>query len=337
MGFVTSIFPRRIIQAAGGEIDARAMLRSIGLEPDGELDVTERVGEQAYYDLLERIVAQMEHGEELPLKVGSLMRPDDYGALGLAWKSAPSIRASQERVLRFCQLCTDNMTYELRDVPGGAEYVLHRFGDRRLGLRLSNESTLTSTTSLIRQTSSARFRPEAVFVQHGPPRSTAAHLRYFGCPVHFGASRDALRISDRALSTPNHLADEGIFRYVSGHLEKAIEDVEGPAEGIETLVRRAVSRSLSDGVPRMAVIAKRLAMSERTLQRRLAHADLSFKGLVDTTRRQLAETLLRQREYSLSDVAFLTGFSEHSAFTRAFKRWAGQTPRAFRKERMAAR
>ena len=71
-------------------------------------------------------------------------------------------------------------------------------------------------------------------------------------------------------------------------------------------------------------------ISGRTLQRRLSERGYSFQTLVDESRRQLAEQLLQQTDYSLAEVAFMTGFSEQSAFTRAFKRWAGQTPRSFR-------
>ena len=71
-------------------------------------------------------------------------------------------------------------------------------------------------------------------------------------------------------------------------------------------------------------------MSGRTLQRRLSEQGYSFQNLVDESRRQLAEQLLQQTDYSLAEVSFMTGFSEQSAFTRAFKRWAGQTPRSFR-------
>ena len=83
-----------MIQAAGESVDGPAMLRSVGLEPDEPLDVTEMIADDAYYDLLERIAAEMENAFELPLRVGPLMQPDDYGALGLAWKSAPTIRSS---------------------------------------------------------------------------------------------------------------------------------------------------------------------------------------------------------------------------------------------------
>ena len=71
-------------------------------------------------------------------------------------------------------------------------------------------------------------------------------------------------------------------------------------------------------------------LSGRTLQRRLSDRGYSFQTLVDDSRRELAKRLLKETDYPLAEIAFLTGFSEQSAFTRAFKRWAGQTPRSFR-------
>ena len=329
MAFVTSIFARRIVQAAGASIDAAAMLRSVGLEPDRAFDVNQVVGEQAYYELLERIAAQMDQGHLLPLRVGPLMRPDDYGALGLAWKSAPTVRQSLEHVARYCRLWTDNMTYELRDGKDGAWFVLHRAGYRRLGMRLSNESTISSAVSLIRQTAHAGFKPRAVYLQHPGPKTRTDHRHYFGTAVHFDAELDALEIDEETLNRPNKLADDGIQRFLLSHLDEEMRALQ-PEDCLETQLRRDVSRSLSGGVPRMADVARRIGVSERTLQRRLADAGLSFKEVADATRRELAENLLQDATYNLSEVAFLTGFSEQSAFNRAFKRWVGQTPSAYR-------
>ena len=88
--------------------------------------------------------------------------------------------------------------------------------------------------------------------------------------------------------------------------------------------------SLSQGVPGVTDVASQLGMSGRTLQRQLADRGATFQKLVDQARRELAERLLADTSYPLAEVAFLTGFSEQSAFNRAFKRWAGQTPRSFR-------
>lgn len=95
-------------------------------------------------------------------------------------------------------------------------------------------------------------------------------------------------------------------------------------------VRRAVTDTLSEGVPTLSAIASELGVGPRTLQRRLFASGHSFQGIVDMARKDLAQRLLQETELCLAEIAFLTGFSEQSGFTRAFKRWAGQTPRSYR-------
>lgn len=335
MGMITSIFARRVIQAAGESLDQRDLLLSVGLNPDGAFDVTEMLADHTYYDLSERIARAMPNGHELPLRTGRLMRPNDYGALGLAWKSAPTVRQSMERVARYCRLWTDNMTYELRRSGQETFFLLHRAGARRLGMRLSNESTVASAVSLIRQTAAQGFAPRAVYLKHDAPPETSAHEKYFRCPVHFSADKDALELSDADLALQNKLGDDGISHFLISHLDTELEKLQTDPT-LEALVQKTVSESLSEGVPRMAYVARRLGMSERTLQRRLADKGISFQSLVEDSRRHLAEGLLHQSRYSLSEVAFLTGFSEQSAFNRAFKRWVGRTPTAFRKDAQSA-
>ena len=87
---------------------------------------------------------------------------------------------------------------------------------------------------------------------------------------------------------------------------------------------------LPEGPPSKSQIARRLAMSERTLHRQLADRDESFQTIATRVRRDAAESLLTTSHHSIADVAFLTGFSDQTAFTRAFKRWTGTTPAAFR-------
>jgi AraC-like DNA-binding protein len=87
---------------------------------------------------------------------------------------------------------------------------------------------------------------------------------------------------------------------------------------------------LRDGDPKIARVAKKIAMSPRTLERRLKERGVFFKKLMDDTRRRFALSYLRDRKNSLTDVAFLLGYSELSAFNRAFKRWTGTTPLDFR-------
>ena len=96
-------------------------------------------------------------------------------------------------------------------------------------------------------------------------------------------------------------------------------------------VARQVTQALSEGVPSINDTAKYLGMSSRTLQRRLSEEGLVYQQLVDDTRRDLSARLLQKNGYSLAEIAFLTGYAEQSTFTRAFKRWYGQTPAGFRR------
>jgi AraC-like DNA-binding protein len=258
------------------------------------------------------------------------MRTDDYGAFGLAWKTASTLRGSYQRAERYARVLTSVSTYEVEETDGGAYMHLHRQGDRRLGMRLSNEATIASIVSISREVYSGDFTPLEVHFKHTAPASIIAHEEYFGCPVQFGSDRDALLVSSAKLHTPNRLGDRSISSFFDGYLEEVVSKFAG-APGIDQQVLTEVCNALSEGVPMISAVASRLGMSGRTLQRRLADEGHSYQALVVASRRQLAERLLQNTDYALTEVAFMTGFSEQSAFTRAFKRWSGQTPRSYRK------
>lgn len=329
MGAITSLFARKVVRAAGDAVDQAALLHSIGLNPDDNADVAQMVSDTAYYELFERIARELGDATGLPLRTGASMHCDDYGAFGLAWKTAPTLRGSFARAERYWRLLTSVAEYEVRQEDNGAWFILHRAGERRLGMRLSNEATMASVTSIIRQISPGDFAPLEVRFKHPPPASTAAHEAWFGCPVVFEAEMDAQLISGEALTARNRLGDEGMTRFLLRHLDAELQKVEADRT-LSEMVQDAVVQTLSGGVPKMPEIARRLGFSERTLQRRLGAEGLSYQKLVDAARRELAEGLLVQSDYALADVAFLTGFSEQSAFNRAFKRWRGQTPAEYR-------
>jgi AraC-like DNA-binding protein len=332
MGYVTSLFVRKMVAAAGSTVDAASLLTQAGLGPDDPWDPKLMVPDTRYYDLIEAISTQID-ATELPLTVGASMRCDDYGALGLAWKAAPTLHGSLSRVERYARLWTSVVEYELRDDPRGVWFILHREGPRRLGMRLSNEATLASAVSLARQVCPVPFAPLEVQIKHVAPDNTGYHEEYFGCPVRFDADLDALLVSHDALAQPNILGDEGISRYLVSHLDRELSEVATePALMVEA--KDAIAQALSEGTPKMADIARSLGYSARSFHRRLSEHGLSFQTLAEDTRRELAEGLLRDERHSLAEIAFLTGFAEQSSFTRAFKRWVGKTPASYRKDRL---
>ncbi|MEM9846065.1 MAG: AraC family transcriptional regulator, partial [Pseudomonadota bacterium] len=268
MGQVTSLFARKVVGVAGDAIDARSVLDFIGLDLDGPWDPKHMLDEDDYYSMIELMAEQMDI-TPLPLTVGEAMRPDEYGALGLAWKAAPNLLGSFSRVARYWRLWTSFTQYELQETDQGMLFIERREGPRRLGMRISIEADLASGVSLSRQVSHGQFAPLEVYFKHAAPKTIEHHEAYFGCPVHFGADRDAMLLSHGSLLEANVLGDEGITQFLVSHLDQELAQIDDtPALPAQT--KGEIARALSEGLPNMADIARRLGLSARSLHRRLA-------------------------------------------------------------------
>ncbi|MEM1019223.1 MAG: AraC family transcriptional regulator ligand-binding domain-containing protein [Pseudomonadota bacterium] len=334
MGDITSLFAHKVVAAASAnrpdaDTYRKTLLTSIGLDPNAPIEPKTMVPDTAYYALCERAAREDADGPSLPVRVGALMRSEDYGAFGLAWKAATSLRGSFHRAERYGRVLTSVSRYEVREEGGTVWHILHRDGPRTLGMRLSNEQTIVATAQIAREVAAQPVTFESIHFKHDAPTDIAAHEAFFRCPVVFASDRDALALTPEAAATPNRLGDESMLAFFDAHLDTELAALSNDS-GLAKRVRIQVSQALSEGVPAISETASRLGMSPRTLQRRLADLGETYQDLVDAARRELAEKLLRETDYALAEVAFLTGFSEQSAFTRAFKRWRGQTPRSYR-------
>lgn len=328
MSVVSSLFARKMIENANPGPRVSELLRLVGLDPSAPPDPKQLVTEEAYCTLLETLAGMTRGPLDFHIRTGASMRCEHMGALGLAWKSAPKLGDSFERMVRYSQLVNRVTTFGLRERGDRLHITSQRPGER-LGTLLSNEAALVTIWTVIKESAGEDVAPLEVHYRHAPQRSAPALEACFGCSVRFGQSVDALVFPREVSARPNRLGDEGLHRFFGQHLamELGAETIEAP---LDEQVRAEVRQCLNDGVPRVSEIAQRLGMSGRTLQRRLREHDLSYQSLADEARRELAERLLHQTSYSLAEIAFLTGFSEQSAFNRAFKRWSGRTPRSFR-------
>ena len=329
MGQVTSLFVRKVLSAVDNRVDKHTLMHSVGIDPYSPVDPSYMISDTEYYGFLERLAAVESDPVTISLRAGAAMRCDDYGAFGLAFKSATNLLGSYQRSERYARVLTSVATYEVVYTDDGAFMHLHRDGERRLGMRLSNEATMASIATISREVSSKAFNPIALYLKHPAPETTSHHEEFFGCPVHFESDKDALLVASSSLQTPNKLGDESISTFFDSHLEAELSKFDDNSS-LEQRVRIHISRCLSEGVPAISDVAGQMGLSGRTLQRRLSEQGHTFQTLVDESRRQLAKRLLKETDYSLAEVAFMTGYSEQSAFTRAFKRWAGQTPRSYR-------
>jgi len=329
MAQITSLYVHKVIGQASPGVETRDLLAALGLAPDAPIDPGQMVASDAYYRFFAALSQRDPKGVELPLRIGAAMRIDEYGAFGLAWKSAPDLRGSYARSERYGHVLGNAESYALEETRDGVFFRLDKAGDGSLGMILSNEASIAAVARISDEVSAHPFAPLEVHFQHAARGDRAIYETHFGCPVRFETGRDALLVDPRALDAPNILGDETIARFFDQHLAAELAKL-ALEDSLDQQVSRAVVPLLSEGVPTLSRIASELGLSARTLQRRLADEGQSFQALVDKARYDLARKLLRETDYSLAETAFLTGFAEQSGFTRAFKRWQGQTPRSYR-------
>ena len=329
MSQLTALYVYKVVGQVSPGVETADLVKRLGLEPDGPIEPARMVSSTDYYDFFAAVVDRDPNGLVLPLRIGAAMRSNDYGAFGLAWKSAPTLRGSYTRSERYGLVLGSAETYSLQTAADELYFTLEKAGDGRPGMALSNEASLSAVVAISREVSASDFSPLAVCFKHAPRGDISAYEEHFACPVLFSSGRDALLVSEACLDAPNTLGDETIAAHFDRHLEEHLASSTREAS-LELRVQRAVTNRLSEGVPTVSAIASDLAMSARTLQRRLSRQGRSFQDIVDKARMDLSRRLLAETTYSLGEIAFLTGFSEQSSFTRAFKRWAGQTPRSYR-------
>ena len=333
MGYIASYFALRAADIASEGLDDKQsgyteLCKVAGIDPDGHSTQKNMINDVAFFGLLEHVAANYKNGHSIAIRVGETMRCDDYGAFGLAFKTARNLSGSFHRVERYGTIVTSIANYSVVQGRHSTFMAVKKDANSRLGLLLTNELAVAAATSLCREVSRQPFSPTAVHFSHKAPPDISDHERYFQCPVIFCSDRDGLEISNDLLFAGNRLGDQAISAFFDKHLDTELSNLVDENR-IDQRVARQVAQALSEGVPSLNDIAQQLGMSGRTLQRRLSDEGLVYQELVDDTRRDLAVRLLEKKEFGLAEIAFLTGYAEQSTFTRAFKRWHGQTPTGF--------
>jgi AraC-like DNA-binding protein len=231
------------------------------------------------------------------------------------------------RLARYIPLVHDRGTLELVLEPGLGRLV------RRVPVVAPQYDEFSMTLLLVRcrQSSGVSWKPARASFQHERGPDDGELARAFGCPLLFGAAEGEIRIPAEVLALPNVRADSKLFAVLCRHADSLLES-RMPAHGsLLSRVSAAIARQMATDLPTLATTATAVRIPERTLQRRLADEGVSHSALVDDVRRALALKYLGAANVSITEIAYLLHFAEPTVFTRAFKRWTGESPAAYRK------
>lgn len=264
------------------------------------------------------------------LRVGQAMEMDDYGVLGLSWKTCSQARDLFDRSVRYFMLLTNTYVFKVQDEEAITKIYLHRDAYRK-GVALSNEATFSATVTVLQLITEKEFFPVEVSFRHPCHRDTKVYERRFQCPVHFSRPHNYIAFKTADLTTRTAKADLSINTFLNERIEEEASGIEVNSNKLVADIKSLIIDALPSGIPGIDQVSEHIGMSSRTLTRRLSESGVSFRELVSSTQREISVNLLQESTYSIGEIAFQTGFSEQSAFNRAFKRWTGQSPIAFRK------
>ena len=296
--------------------------------PIDSLNTIQAVPADIFFDLHEQLDERL--GPGFSIRVGQHMQMDDYGVLGLSWKTCSKAREIFERCERYFHLLSNTYVFKVEEEGGISHVYLHRDPYRR-GVALSNEATFSATVVVLQAMTETDMAPIEVCFKHGAPLNQSDYEAAFMCPIHFQQAHNRISYASKDLETRTAKADQSINRFLLERVEEETKGLEISPIKIATDVETLIKDALPSGIPGITQICEHMGMSSRTLSRRLAESGITFRELVRNTQEKISKNLLKNSSSSISEVAFQTGFSEQSAFNRAFKRWTGQSPTAYRK------
>ena len=262
--------------------------------------------------------------DNLGLHAAERCEPESFDVHLYAMVSSPTLGAAFDRLCRYQRMIHETTRIEI-DRDEGRAIVRHRGPGPLTVPRHSAEFLLASWVRVGRIATASAWAPIEVHFAHPAPGNVADHRHFFASPVIFSAGENALVIPEALLDEPCRRSDPALLRVLDRYAADRLEAAPR-SSGTVDRIRNVIADELKNGEPAASRVATRLKMSVRTLGRSLAAEHTSFRALLDTYRKELAIRHLGGNQCSIQEIAFLLGFSELSAFHRAFKRWTGETP-----------
>ena len=313
-------------------VDAATLFRRHGIDP---ALINEPRSRYPYASLCDAWAeaAAITRNENMGFENARHYTPLDLNALGVTFLSSATLEEALHRLVRYESAVNSELRLTIieagdlvdleSDFPELPPEVLRIIEDCRTSLLVD----------LCRQGLDMNLDPVAVAFTYPEPDAIGEHFALFRCPIRFSQPRSKISFSaadvkrpftasNRELAISNDRILDGIIR------ELKESDMIGR-------IKKAIIHDLPSGTPSEEDIARSVCLSGRTLQRRLAEENTSFRNLVLEVRRELARKYLADGHMPLAEISHILGFSDTSSFSRAFKKWTGEPPATFR-SRLAA-
>ena len=253
----------------------------------------------------------------------------ELGLLYYVTTSSETLADALTKIERYSGIVNEGISLRFRVTPETA-IAIRYVGVERGSDQQQITFWLTSLVRICRQLTDRRLVPSRIRVMHHRAKMPADFRSFLGCEIEFGADVDELVFPPAVKLMPLVGADPYLNRLLIKYCEEALAHRQSDVASLRSRVENAIAPLLPHGTARAAEIARRLGMSQRTLARRLSAEGLTLSVILDELKASLARNYLKTGDLPVSQIAWLLGYREVSAFTHAFKRWTGMNPRQLR-------
>lgn len=316
-------------------VDANALLQQVGLDLSSATDPMARFPAHLGLAFWQKALAQIDEeliGMEVALQQ---FMPLNFNALGYALMASENLGQMYLRLSRYAHIVTDaaDIRFEVDEGAGrlsiSGDTTLLGTVDDATRWSIFDYAVLTVVRGS-RLLYGRDFMPLEIRLQRRQPKAHAKLEKVLRCVPIYGSDTNTLVVDLATLNKPLSFANLDVVKASETMLDRYQSNIsERPLkEQLATVFKEL----LPSGEPRQEDVAERLSITLRTLQRRLSEEQTCYRDVLNDTRHQLALSYLAGEQYSIGEAAFLLGFSEVSAFTRAFKRWTGTSPREWRNQ-----
>ncbi|MDX2240348.1 MAG: AraC family transcriptional regulator [Leptolyngbyaceae cyanobacterium bins.302] len=330
--FSIALIRNSLHYAAAQGLDPQQLCRAIELDPALLDQPDSRVSGETSRALWHAIIEQT-GDRNIGLHIGERFNLAALGMVGYVLFNCQTFGQVLDKLSRYMSLFSQGVSLHVTPLQGEvvcdweivSEVKNYLLEDPRQPIEVTMSALLTVAKTLTGQA----LRPLTVSFQYACPVDISEHQRIFGTSIRFSQPHNRMVLEAACLDWRVISANASLLAIFEQHAQSMLADL-NQTDTCTYQVTREITQLLRGEVPAVETVAQRLMVSVRHLQRSLQAEGTSYQQILDSTRKDLAVRHLQQPHTSIHDVAFLLGFSEPSAFHRAFKRWTGQTPRDYR-------
>jgi len=309
-------------------LNSHEVFKLAGLDPDKLNDPNARYTYEGMTNLW-RLAAEKTGDDCIGLKAAQYWHPTTLHALGYAWMASETLKEALERVIRYLHVVTTATDLKLEESEHEIRLVFPAVTKPFPPAQQAIDAGLAVIVDMCRTSFGDSFKPIHVYMNRDRPVCEKEISDFFDSPVSYESTENSICFSredlEKYLPTANAelaLVNDNILTQYLADLDK---------HDIRAQVEVKIIEQLPSGHITEEWMAQSLNKSLRSLQRKLSEKNTTYKQLLESTREKLAKQYMLNSRYSINEITYLLGFSEPSNFSRAFKRWTGQSPSDFRK------